>query len=80
MLSLSVICEDIKEKSNKCFIKLCKLTTRLNLPGSMRFYIVAVVTIKFHVRGQLCRRASETFIDCITNLTLRLVTDEIIAS
>lgn len=46
----------------------------------MRFYIVAVVTTKFHVRGQLCRRVSETFIDCITNLTLRLVTDEIIAS
>lgn len=46
----------------------------------MKFYIVAVVTMKFNVRGQLCRRASETFIDCITNLILRLVTDGMMAS
>lgn len=46
----------------------------------MKFYIVAVVTIKCTVKGQLCRRAGETFIDCIRNITLRLVTDGMIAS
>lgn len=36
----------------------------------MKFYIVAAVTIKCVVRGQLCRRAGETFINSIRNITL----------
>lgn len=46
----------------------------------MKFYIVAAVAIKHTVRGQLCRRAGETFINCIRNTTLRLATDVMIAS
>lgn len=46
----------------------------------MKFYVVAAVTIKYTVRGQLCIRAGETFINCVRKTTLRLATHGMIAS
>lgn len=46
----------------------------------MKFYTVAAVAIRCTVRGYLCRRAGETFIDCIRNISLTLATDGIVTS
>lgn len=46
----------------------------------MKFYTVAAAAIRCTVRGQLCRRVGETFIDCIRNVSLTPATDGIVTS